>query len=217
MEKKQFDTCPDCGNYVEGNITKKSLLKIEGSVGLVGGGIGLLVGAFLGNEMEFAKIGKRVASMSTGYTADKLDLKADYEFHCPNCGKSWVKNIQVNIDTIPDEVMENRRLQMVEYCNSKCNSKKIWTIIFTVVAFLCWLYCHFNDSSYQKPIHDPIFGIDYTGTIYNYTWIFWGFIMIVAIIGAIITGLGALSAMNDRRRLNAMSTDAFRLKYKSFY
>jgi hypothetical protein len=52
--------------------------------------------------------------------------------------------------------------------------------------------------STQRAAHDPLFGVDFTATDYNFTWLFLGFVMIVAIIGAIIDGIAALSAKKDK-------------------
>jgi predicted RNA-binding Zn-ribbon protein involved in translation (DUF1610 family) len=200
MEKKQFDTCPKCGHHVEGEISKSSLQELEAGIGLTGMAIGTAVGAILGDYSRGMKIGKNIASMTSGYTADKLNLNADYEFCCPECGNRWTKKIQVNADTIPDEVMENRRLEMIDYCESKSHKKVVWAIVFSVLALICWIYCLSNDMSTQRAAHDPLFGVDFTATDYNFTWLFLGLVMIVAIIGAIIDGIVLHEGINGNKK-----------------
>lgn len=143
---RKTETCPRCGNIVEGRKVKSYTNKVTrqgvkaavhmgttvggmakgAAVGSAFGPIGTFVGGaagLVGSAMFNQKVNEKIDQV--GDKIEDIALNMEYEFDCPNCGHTWSSNDRENDDYSSnedelqfsiDKVREENGYTVVEGC-----------------------------------------------------------------------------------------------------
>ena len=219
--------CPKCGNYVKGepvysterklvhSATKQganSLLKwgITGGFTLLGaffGGIGAIPGFFIGLIISF------FFGNATNNVVEVIDQElysnTTYKFECPRCGRVWQKIYTNKSDTATDEMLENKRQELV---NGKTGMMVLYAILFIIAGLAtwgCYHYCQVHESSTTYMDTAWLIG-EYERTDYHWGWYIMGFLGILVGIGTVILFFAFVTTWIERSEIKNMSISEFR-------
>ena len=161
--------------------------------------IGLIVSFFFGN--------------ATSNVVEEIDQElysnTTYKFECPRCGREWQKIFSNKADTATDEMLENKRQELV---NGKTGMMVLYAILFVIAGLItwgCYHYCQVHESSTTYMDTAWLIG-EYERTDYHWGWYIMGFFGILAGIGTIACFFAFITTWSERGDIKNMSISEFR-------
>lgn len=225
MDKK-IETCPHCGNYVNGNIVRTDEQELTRTVAKKGVNKALLyiMGAILGTFI-FPLVGTVLAVIIcfiAAVVADSYSEKAantieyslyktlKYEYLCPKCGHKWVRYMSKNDDFTPLEILKREKETIImKLSNSKLN-QIIMSCFCGFLTLLSMLYCICNDFKTSLGMKKGFFGTEYEAFDYDYLWLFLSIVCVFAIIGLMYHLNKLKNVINTIKQVNNITYEEFR-------
>ena len=226
--KNIVDKCSRCGNYVKGEPLYSSGRKLTRSVAKQGVNWGLKIGIIAAFTLGGAILGWGIGAIpsfivgliisfffgnSTNEVVNEIDQElystTQYKFECPRCGQVWQKIFSNKADTETDEILENKKQNLVDGKTGKMILYGILFIIAGLATWGCYHYCQVHESSTTYMDTAWLIG-EYERTDYHWGWYIMGFFGILAGICAIVCFFAFIATWIKRSEIKKMSISEFR-------